>query len=165
MARARIAWWALTLVTVAVYATLVALGQMHLDTGDGQPPFDLRIMGYSASEAQAYLDALHPVQVTLYAGVLRLLDTVFPALFGIWLYVSARALAVRPRALIWVGPAYAVMDLIENALVARVLAFHGAEVSADLVMRASLATQSKFGLLAIVLILLGRAGAIRWRGL
>jgi hypothetical protein len=165
MTRARIAWWALTLVTVAAYAALVSLGQMHLDTGDGQQPFDLRIMGYSASEAQTYLDALHPVQVNLYRGVLRLLDTVFPVLFGAWLYISASALRLRPRVLIWFGPAYALADLVENALVSRVLGFHGGAVPDDLVTWASAATQAKFALLAITLILMGRAGIARWRGL
>ncbi|MGH1354887.1 MAG: hypothetical protein ACRBBS_07410 [Thalassovita sp.] len=165
MTRSRFAWWGLTLLTVLVYAALVSLGQMHLDVGDGQQPFDLRVMGYSADEAQAYLDALHPVQVTLYRGILRLLDTIFPVMFGVWLYVSARALKVRQRPLIWMGPAYALVDLIENALVSRLLAGHGGVVSTDLVAWASVATQAKFTLLAITLILLGRAGIVRWRAL
>lgn len=164
MTGARMAWWALTLVTVAVYVVLVSVGQMHLDTGDGQQPFDLRVLGYSAAEAQAYLDALHPVQVTFYGGILRLLDTAFPMLFGLWLFLSARALDVRPHVLIWLGPAYALADLTENALIAQILKWHEAQVPADLVVWASAATQAKFVLLAVTLILLGRAGLKRWKG-
>lgn len=163
MTRARVIWWALTLLTIAVYATLVSLGQMHLDTGDGQQPFDLRVMGYTAVQAQAYLDALHPVQVNFYRGPLRLLDTLFPVLFGIWLYLSARALGVRPAWLALFGPAYALVDLVENAMVARVLGMHGTQVTEDAVFWASMATQTKFALFAITLILMGRAGLLRWR--
>ena len=164
MSRARISWRALMLLTAVVYVVLVSLGQTHLDTGDGQQPFDMRIMGYDGDAARAYLDALHPFQIAFYQGPLRLLDTVFPVLFGALLFFSARGLGMRPAWLPAACALYAPADLIENVLISRLLSFQGGGVPDDLARLASLTTQTKFGLAAVAMLLIGRAGLKKWRG-
>lgn len=161
MSRARVAWGGLTALTCAVYALLVWLGNQYLFAGvEELPPFDLRITGYGLQEARAYLEALHPTQVTLYAGPLRWLDTLFPLLFGLWILVTLRALG-RPL-VARIALVYVALDLAENALIGRMLAQGAEGVSAELVGWASGLTVAKFAAVALALIAIGHAGLRRW---
>ena len=77
---------ALTLATMVAYAVLIGLGSRYLFLGsEGLRPFDLRILGYTYADATTYIALLTPDQAALYVGPLRMLDTVFPILFGLWM--------------------------------------------------------------------------------
>ena len=141
---------ALTLVTVVTYGVLVGVGAAHLVLGDaGLKPFDLRFLGYSVSEAEAYLALLDQSEVALYTGFLRNVDTVFPLLLGLWmgwcLWGLTRAMHPWSRVILLVVPAsYVLMDLCENALVAEMVRGFQSPVNGDLVALASSYTISKF---------------------
>ncbi|WP_319824490.1 hypothetical protein [Thalassovita sp.] len=161
MTARRVGWGLLTLLTVAVYAALLWLGNLHLYVGpDRLPPFDVRLLGYSLAEAQAYLTELHPVQRNIYAGPIRLLDSLFPLLFAVWIWVTLWALGAWRVALI--APIYLGLDLGENVLVARILEAGAEGVTADMVGWASLLTVAKFAAVGLALIALGHAGLRRW---
>ncbi|WP_127114849.1 hypothetical protein [Shimia sediminis] len=141
---------ALTLVTAVTYGVLVGVGATHLVLGEARlKPFDLRVLGYTASDAEAYLALIKPSQVTLYTGFLRKLDTVFPLLFGLWLgwclWGLTRRMHPWSRIILLVVPAsYTLMELCENALVADMVLGFQAPVDTTLVALASSYTISKF---------------------
>lgn len=141
---------ALTLVTAVTYGVLVGVGAANLVLGaEGLKPFDLRILGYSLSEAEAYLALLGMSEVNLYTGFLRKIDTVFPLLFGLWmgwcLWGLTRQIHPWSRVILLVVPAsYTLMDLCENALVADLVRGFQGPVDGDLVALASSYTISKF---------------------
>lgn len=141
---------ALTLVTAVTYGVLVGVGAANLVLGEGGlKPFDLRILGYSAEDAEAYLSLLQQPEVTLYTGFLRNVDTVFPLLFGLWmggcLWGLTRHIHPWSRVILLVVPAsYTMMDLCENALVADLVRGFQGPLDAELVALASSYTISKF---------------------
>ena len=122
---------ALSVITLGVYAVLVTLGLRNLVVGDPpMQPFDLRLLGYSYFEATFYLEHLSEDAIALYAGPLRALDTVFPALMGLWLgwalWGLTRNVHAWSRVILMVVPGgYVIMDLAENALISEML-HHGA---------------------------------------
>lgn len=141
---------ALSLVTAVTYAVLVGVGAVNLVLGeDNLTPFDLRILGYSPDDAEAYLALFGASEVALYTGFLRKVDTVFPLLFGLWmgwcLWGLTRQMHPWSRVILLVVPAsYTLMDLCENALVADLV--HGFQTPPDeaLVALASSYTISKY---------------------
>ena len=148
---------ALSVVTSGVYALLIWQGVTHL--GADPRPFDLRPFGYDHEDAVAYIAALPEGAVDFYTITLRALDTVFPVLFGIWLGAMtwrfsrgvhhwSRLMLLLPAA------AYAMMDLAENALVARILTAPDGMPDPALVERASAYTQSKFATLFVAMAVL-----------
>ncbi len=150
--------WALPLASAASYALLVLYLAPQLSAQSaGGLPFDLRALGYSLAEAQAYLAALTPEGTALYLGPIRLNDTVFPILF-----TATLCLPLRRREELWFLPAlaYGIFDLAENVAVARLLRA-GPDVQAGAVALASGFTQAKFAaaFLAILVALYGL-----WRG-
>lgn len=161
MTARRIGWVVLTLLTVASYAVLIWVGGQQLFAGpDGLPPFDLRITGYSVEEARAYLDALHPMQIHLYVGLVRMLDSVFPLLFSIWIWVTLWALGAWRVALI--APVYLGLDLGENLLIGQMLKQGPNGLDPETVAWASALTVAKFAAVGLALIALGHAGLRRW---
>lgn len=161
MTRVQPAWLGLTLVTAAVYAILLWLGARYLYAGsDRLPPFDARVLGYSAQAAREYLAALGPDQVRIYTGPMHWIDTLFPPLLGGWIWITLRWLGAA-RA-VWLAPLYVLVDWGENALVGRMLEAGAQGVSDGLVAWASAATAVKFAALALALIAAGHAGLRRW---
>ncbi|MDX1781791.1 MAG: hypothetical protein R3256_10780 [Thalassovita sp.] len=161
MNRFRLAWWGLTLLTGSVFGVMLWLGNRYLYVGpDLLPPFDARVAGYSPNEAWAYLAAICEEQAQVYMGPVHWLDTVFPPLFGTWIWIALRWLGARR--LHWLGPLYVMVDLAENRLVFMMLEA-GADNLSDAVARwASAATVAKFAILALAFIALGHAGLRRW---
>jgi hypothetical protein len=126
----------------------------------GAPPFDERPAGYTLSGVLAAFHSLGPGGLAGYAAY-RAVDVVFP-----WLLcglVAAAMLRVgAARATMWPWLA-AVSDTIENALQYAILATRD-DLSPQLVQWASLATQVKFVMYALMLVFLLAVGArALWR--
>ncbi len=151
---------ALSVITLGVYAVLVTLGLRNLVVGDPpMQPFDLRLLGYSYFEATFYLEHLSARAVALYAGPLRVLDTVFPALMGLWLgwalWGLTRNVHAWSRVILMVVPGgYVIMDLAENALISEMLHHGAGAISGELVALASSYTVTKFLTLFVAFALL-----------
>jgi hypothetical protein len=164
----RAVFWGVVAATLAVYLVMVlwSLPRVAAAAG-GLPPFDLRPLGYSETEARAFLAALTAEGRDLYTRVQHRLDLAFPALLGLTLLMSFQRL-VRPGALLvalaLLAFAQMAADYAENALVARMLGRPVAEVPAEMIARASSATLAKSGLVALALAALLAALAMRlWR--
>ena len=153
----RVAFW------VIFGATGVVYGVMLLDTlptisegAAGLLPFDLRPMGYTTAEAQAFVDHLTVEARATYLGKQHLLDSVFPALLCLSMF-GAFSMLVSHRGLRWglIALAFgaALADYTENARVARMLSEDGM-LTADLVSAASLATVTKSILNTIAMVAL-----------
>ncbi|MWD28100.1 hypothetical protein E0K89_011485 [Aquicoccus sp. SCR17] len=145
----------LAIVTGGVYAVLLFIGLiMMTPEAQGLMPLDARIGGYDSEDVREFLAALSEYGRWLYLGPVRLLDTVFPPLFGLLL---ALLIAVNGR--LWLSPVpflYAAVDLWENAVVAGILRSGDARMAPT----ASNLTQGKFALVALSLAILWLA----WRG-
>lgn len=140
----------------AIYAAMVGWSLPAIQSGAaGLAPFDLRPAGYSAAEAQAFVDALTPEARALYLGSQHWLDTFYPGLLGLMLFSGIVLLA--PFRWRWILSLSAipgtVSDWIENLLVARMLRQEG-PLPAELVDAASLATVIKSACTTIALLLL-----------
>ena len=145
--------WALTIAALINYGVLIWYMMFELAPATaGLKPLDLRILGYSHDEVLTYLAALRLDTAQLLTGRIRLIDTSFPILFGaagvgwIWMQSTTRAMPVRLIA-VSLPIAYTVLDLIENALVGRILM--GAMPSVELVSMASTMTIIKFVCVAL----------------
>ena len=153
-------YWARPLATLAACGVLVGylLPQLLAEAG-GALPFDLRPFGYSAMEAQVYLQNLTPAGTALYQGAARLTDTIIPILLTLTL-----CLPLRGRGEIWFLPAlaYGLCDLAENLAVARLL-HTGPEVSAQAVALASGFTEGKFATAMVAIVLALFAALQAWR--
>jgi len=144
--------WAITIAAAANYAVLMyfMMFQIAPATG-GLKPLDLRILGYSYEDVMAFLAALRFETVDLLVGLVRIIDTSFPILLGaagvgwIWMMSASRSTIVRLAACA-IPIAYAVFDLIENALVGQIL--RGAMPPVELVETASTITLLKFACVA-----------------
>ena len=140
-----------------LFAVLVVLSLIYLRP-EGLSNFDGRFWGYDVEAARAYLSALSGEGRGVYLGPYRWLDTAFPILAtcaiggAIWRSASGYS-GVRRIAMLGVVAAYLVIDLSENAYVAKMLRSEG-PVSAELTDRASEMTQMKWALLAASLVLL-----------
>jgi hypothetical protein len=141
--------WALPLATLAACLGLLGFCAVMLGAQSSGLPFDLRPLGYSLTEAQAYLSHLTPSGTALYLGPIRLMDTLFPILFTLTL-----CLPMRGRDQLWFLPAlaYGILDLSENIAVARILRA-GTEVQAHAVTLASGMTEAKYAALAVAVLL------------
>ncbi|MEE9387413.1 MAG: hypothetical protein V3U96_02280 [Paracoccaceae bacterium] len=165
MSRARLAYWALFSITLAVYVAMLFWSLPAIsDAAGGLVPFDLRPGGYDDAQAQAFLNALSADGRSFYLTVQHRLDTAFPALMGatlcfatLWLYGAARrliriCLAVIPI----IGGAF---DWLENSYVAAMLSSPVDLISHDLIAAASQATvlKSAFNTAAMLVVLVGLA--------
>lgn len=138
-----------------LFAALAVLSNLWLEP-PGQLVFDSRVAGYSLAEAKAYLSVLSADQVTLYLGVFRWIDTVFPVLLCVTLValtVNRKGRDLLRGVAVLGALLYLFFDLRENALVARILRA-GEGLSEELVASASTATMMKWGALAVSLGLL-----------
>jgi hypothetical protein len=154
-------------IALAVFAC-IALFQLpfspaasaHFTALAGAPPFDERPAGYTLSTVLAALHSLGPRGLADYEAY-RAVDIVFPWLLcGLVAAVMLRIGAARATMWPWLA---AIADTIENALQYAILATRD-DLSPELVQWASLATQVKFALYALMLVFLLAVGArALWR--
>ena len=120
-------FWLLTVVTLAIYGTMVAWSLPYISAeAGGLAPFDMRPTGYSFEEARAFLAALSTEGNAFYRSVQHKLDLLFPGMMAAVLYFAVAALL--PRGLgIWRHAIAAsmiltaVFDYAENSAVAAML--------------------------------------------
>ncbi|MCT4371887.1 hypothetical protein CLG85_016805 [Yangia mangrovi] len=120
----------------------------------GQAPFDVRVLGYTAGEAQRYLMALSGEARSVYLLEMRWLGLGFRVVFGLtlligtWVLSQGRAWWRRGifllLALAWIGA-----DAAENLLVNEMLLRGPVALDHALVDWSSLFTRLKFVLLAV----------------
>ena len=159
MSRAARVLWVCAVTATLCFVALVVLSKGGLEP-DGLTIFDSRLFGYSPQEARTYLAALEQVPQArdTYLGTFRWLDTAFPVLLAISLagavWLNTSQMPALRRVLILCAPVgYLLMDLLENADVARMVQA-GSTVADDVVMRASGFTTAKWQLLAVSLVLM-----------
>ena len=116
----------------------------------GLLPFDLRLTGYSAAEAAAYLAAITDKGRTLYLTTQSMLDTFFPALLALSLMVTLYRFAPKWPALFLTPLAGALFDYYENASIHAIL--RSPAVDPGLVEMSSLLTSLKFASIALSLL-------------
>ena len=142
--------WLLPLGTVAAYLLLILLLAPRLSAETARlMPFDLRAMGYSHSDAQAYLTAMTPAGQALYLGPIRLNDTVIVLLMTLTLCLPLRR---WPWGYCVPALAYGLLDLAENWAVARLIET-GPQVDGGSVALASALTTAKFAAVLVALVL------------
>jgi hypothetical protein len=142
-------FWISFSAAAAVYAAMLfwTLPAISAAAG-GAAPFDLRPLGYSVGEAQAFLAALTDQGRQIYLDVQQRLDIAYPALLAIVLGLGS-ALIFPPRFgnrkwLSALTPAAGMLfDYRENALVRRMLNSPPDALNPDLVAAASNATMLK----------------------
>ncbi|MFL6625926.1 MAG: hypothetical protein ACJ8G1_05700 [Vitreoscilla sp.] len=132
----------------------------HFTVLAGAPPFDERPAGYTLSGVLAAFHALGAQGLRGYEAY-RAVDVVFPWLLcGLVAAVMLRIGAARATMWPWLA---AIADTIENALQYAMLLTRD-DLSPELVQWASLATQAKFALYALMLVFLLAVGACAlWR--
>lgn len=149
-----------------VIATLAVFGAMNFWAGPiiareslGGVAFDMRILGYSYAEAQAFLTALSAEGRAFYLGPAMRLDLFFPAMLATVLAVANWHL-LGARRLVWkfwvagLAAGFAVFDYLENATVAGMLRVVPDEVTPEMVALASQFTVVKYGFVGICLVVL-----------
>lgn len=154
--------WGISALAAVLFAVLAVMSVAYLETEAGGP-FDGRLAGYSWDAAKAYLAALKPAQQALYTGSFRLLDTIFPTVLAASLVLWARHLAPRPWRIVFylLAALYLVADLVENALVAQMLAIGAENISPYPVAIAALFTKAKWAFLGLTFFGLAVSGARR----
>jgi len=132
----------------------------HFTALAGAPPFDERPAGYTLSGVLAAFHALGAQGLSGYEAY-RAVDVVFPWLLcGLVAAVMLRIGAARATMWPWLA---AIADTLENALQYAILLTRD-DLSPELVQWASLATQAKFVLYALMLVFLLAVGArALWR--
>jgi hypothetical protein len=167
----RIAFWSVIAATLAVYLVMVIWSLPKVaEAAGGLVPFDLRPLGYSETEARAFLAALSDAGRRFYADVQHRLDLAYPALMAASLSLCFGRL-IGSRAIRWTLIAVALgamgADYAENVMVGQMLEFPSDSAPADLIARASTATvvKSTLGAVAItaVLVAVGVRIGGRWR--
>jgi hypothetical protein len=122
--RLSLVFWVSLAATLVLYLVLVlwSLPRISAEAG-GAVPFDLRPMGYSFDEAQAFLAALSAEGRAHYLGTQHQLDWIYPALLGTT-FITGFSLLFR-RAVLWVLVPLALsvtaLDWLENMAVAELL--------------------------------------------
>lgn len=161
MTAQRMAFWALFVVTLTVYLTMVLWSLPKIsDASGGSAPLDMRPLGYAFAETKAFIAALPPDAAEFYLTVQHRLDAVYPALLAATLFFAIRALTpprfpVAPWLVALISLPGAAFDHLENAAVADMLSLGAEGVTPDLVAHASLWTvlKSAFTSLAMLLLL------------
>ncbi len=115
------------LIAASVYLLMVNVTLAHIETISGQVPFDMRPLGYSATEAAMLLDALGAEGRAYYLNRQIALDTLYPAMLMLTLIstISWFGQGMPNRTLIRFGIALslgcALLDYIENSGVAAMI--------------------------------------------
>ena len=150
-------FWAVVVAAMAVYLAIV-LWSLPLIQSDanGLTPFDLRPVGYSFAEAQAFLAALGERGRSQYLGPQHWLDLFYPGLLALALSLGFLRLFPLRWAVGFSAIAIlaAVFDWREDALVSDMLETNLDALSSDLVSQASLMTVLKSGVSTIAMLIL-----------
>ena len=166
-------FWLLTVVTLAIYGTMVAWSLPHISAeAGGLAPFDMRPTGYSFEEARAFLAALSAEGNAFYRTVQHKLDLLFPGMMAAVLYFAVAALL--PRGLgIWRHAIAAsmiltaVFDYAENSAVAAMLAAGADGLTREMAETANMWSTTKATVstvaYSLLLILLIWKGVALWR--
>jgi hypothetical protein len=162
----------------ALWAVMFFGTLAHLQALAGAAPFDIRPLGYSYEEAQAFLGAIGEQGRAYYLNPELLLDTVYPPFYALsrglalwWLTMPGRLYdGAVPRRWRWTLVAFPVVmascDGVENVCIAKML-WTWPDLSPGLVQVSSLATRVKFmaGVFTEILIAaLAIPAVLRWRG-
>lgn len=145
----KLIFWICFTAAMIVYVTMLTWTIPAIkEAAGGIAPFDMRPMGYDASDAQAFLQALTPDGRQLYLGVQSQLDTFYPALMAISLGLGMYLLSpVRWKLGRWIGAAFATagaaLDYLENHLVLEMLHWNTEVHAPELVQAASRVTVLK----------------------
>ncbi len=134
---------------MGIYIAMVAwsLPKIAADA-NGLLPFDVRLGGYSFSEARAFLAALSADGNAFYRNVQQILDKVFPALealsvgWAIYLLTPQTWGFIRFALACYAIPGM-IFDYLENAQVTIMLQTGAADLTKDLTGLASYYTQMK----------------------
>ncbi len=124
MSRAAQIFWAVFALTMAVYLAMILWSLPHLQqAAGGRVAFDLRPMGYEATEARAVVAALGAEGRAFYLNVQHRLDTAYPLLLAVTLTLAFRLLARGWLAgvLAAIAVLATVFDYLENSAVAVLL--------------------------------------------
>ncbi|MDQ2089494.1 hypothetical protein [Marimonas arenosa] len=129
----RLLYILLSLATWGLFVVMALWSLPEIKTeADGKIPFDLRPFGYSAAEAEAFLNALSDEGRVFYAEIQHGFDALFPALLLVWAAWTVWALFRGPAR--WGVMALAVLgcvaDYAENATVAQLLDGFQAQLAA-----------------------------------
>lgn len=169
---------ALLLASGVLWAVMFFGTLSHLRTlAGGAAPFDVRPLGYSYEDARAFLSAIGRAGRAYYLNPELVLDSFYPPLYAVsralalwWLTMPGRVRAgavplLARYALCAVPVVMAGIDGFENISIARMI-WTWPDLSADLVARASAATQVKlmFGVFTeIAMAVLAAVALWRWR--
>lgn len=137
--------WLVPIAAALAYGALVGWAGPQVTAG-GLLTFDMRPLGYSAADAQAFFTALTPEGRLAYLGPHRITDTIFVFLLTITLILPIWRFG---RLWAFAALAYAAFDLAENEAVAGMV--NRGAGRADQVWVASLFTQGKFVFLALAI--------------
>ncbi len=152
----RLIFWLLFLMMTGVYLTMAlwSIPKITADAG-GLLAFDLRPMGYSFEEAQAFLAALSEQGRDFYLNVQQMLDRAYPALFAVVMVLAFRQIFSGAAQFVAsvVALAGAGFDYMENASVA-VMLRAGGGLNEAIVSAASRWTMLKSASVTVALILL-----------
>jgi hypothetical protein len=168
-------WVGLTAIVALDLSMLLVTVPRLAEFSGGLTMLDLRLGGYSATQAAAYIQALGADGRAYYAGAHFTVDTVFAvveaavlAMLIIWFTRPRATYAIPlPGALRWFAVALPLaaggMDIRENLLVRALMSDAAAALDPALVQAASLATQAKWVLAAasiLTVIALAAASAL-----
>ena len=144
-----------------IYLLMIYITLAHIETLSGLRPFDMRLGGYSAEQANSLLSALGSSGRRYYLTRQIPLDLLYPALMALTLVSLLKWLGLRgaDRKLvqigIWVSIGAAIADYLENVGICLMI-LSWPETSANTVLAASVASIVKSGLTtaAVVSVLL-----------
>jgi len=154
----RLIFWALFAVMTGVYLTMVLWSlPIIVDAGHGRLPFDLHPAGYHFDFAVFFLEELSEEGRLFYLNVQQMLDSAYPALFGVVMTMAFVHLfrGYYRAAAIGFALAGMVFDYLENAAVAVLLqAGPRGHFTPEMVATASMWTQAKSVAVTLALLML-----------
>ncbi|MCB9994336.1 MAG: hypothetical protein H6873_11850 [Hyphomicrobiaceae bacterium] len=163
----RIIVWPLAGLTLALYLVMVLWSLPHLQAlAGGQVVFDLRPAGYTYEQSVAIVTALGRDGADFYLGTQQFLDTIYPALMSLTLFVAIALLlpeSINIGRLIvpWIAFAGAAFDYSENAAVREMLITGPQAIDPAIAAFASQSSILKATFTAIAMLLL-IALLVRW---
>lgn len=161
----RLIFWLLSATMAGVYLTMLFWsGPLIMADAEGLFLFDIRLRGYSADEAKAFLAALSDEGRDFYLNVQHRLDSAFPALLAVVLVIAYAQVfhgwvrwAASTLALAAAG-----FDYLENAAVA-VMLRAGDGLTEAMVTVASQWTERKWIAVGLALLALFEGLVRAWR--
>ncbi len=161
-------YWLSFFLTVIIYAIMLFWSlPIIVGQSGGLLPFDLRVNGYSLTEAKNMLNALSPEAIEFYKNIQAgLLDMIFPAL--LFLTISLAYWLLAPSSLgnwrfilIIIALVAMIFDYLENFTIINMLGLGAGNINDKIVNMANFFTLSKLiavslSLLIILLLLVYR---------